>query len=80
MHFNEHDPLQEQVAFVISEMHAASADDISMQLMELKGIATEEGVAELTLEVKNELEKMYENRQVEMIAGNDTRYLLKHSA
>lgn len=53
-HFKNELSLREQILFVLSILKKATADEMTMELMELEGIATEEGVANLTIEVKNE--------------------------
>ena len=66
-HFSEASTFSEQVLFVLSLMEKGSAGEIAMELMELKGISSEEGVAELTVETERELEKLLHEGAVEII-------------
>jgi len=59
-HFNEADTLREKVQYVLTVLNKASADEVAMEIMELQGIASEEGVAALTIDVEEELAKMNE--------------------
>jgi hypothetical protein len=59
-HFAEAGSLREKILYVLSVMHKGSAGEVATELVELQGIASEEGVAETTVDVENELEKMRE--------------------
>ncbi len=69
--YNEQLSLREQVAYVISLLQKASADTIAMELMELRGLAAEEEVANTVVEVKNELENMRQEQLVTHQKLND---------
>lgn len=62
----------------LSHMKRGSADEIAMEIMEIRGISSEEGVAELIIETKRELGKMEEMKLVEKIKphGEKSRYIL----
>lgn len=63
-------PLREQITYVLSLIPEATADEVAMELMELRGIATEEGVADLTFEATHELEKMLDEELVKKASAN----------
>lgn len=63
-HFTEAASLKEKVLFVLSVLQKASADEVAMEIMELQGIASEEGVAALTIDVEDELANMAEQGTV----------------
>lgn len=78
-HFTKQLSLKEQILFVLSILKKATADEVAIELMELKGVATEEGVANLTIEVKNELKKMQEAHILKELteADKQVRYCIK---
>ncbi len=80
-HFTKQLSLKEQILFVLSILKKATADEVTMELMELKGIATEEGVANLTIEVKNELKKMQEAHLLKQVTETDkqVRYVVNRA-
>lgn len=43
---------------MLSVLQKASADEVAMEIMELQGIASEEGVAGLTTDVGEELQQL----------------------
>lgn len=59
-HFDEAISLRERILHVLSLMHKGSAREVAAEVVELQGIASEEGVAEVTVDIENELEKMLE--------------------
>jgi len=79
-HFSEKLTLREQILYVLSVLKKGAASEVAMELMELKGISSEEGVAELTIETEQELEKMCEAGSIEIIKERreKKRYTLKH--
>lgn len=58
--FDEALSLRERVTYVLSIMHKGSAREVAAEVTELQGIASEEGVEEITVDTENELEKMLE--------------------
>ena len=72
-------PLQEMILHALGIMKKGSADEIAMEIMEEKGISTEEEVAELIIETKEELEKLLESGVVKKIKPHreKTRYVLE---
>lgn len=71
-------PLQDRIMQVLSLMKKGSPNEIAIELMELQGISTEEGVEELAVETEEELEKLCEAGVVERIKEHrqKTRYRL----
>ena len=57
-HFSNKLSFSEQVMYVLSLMKKGAASEVTMELIELKGVSSEEGVAELTIETEHELEKL----------------------
>ncbi|HYH14994.1 MAG TPA: hypothetical protein VD794_07235 [Flavisolibacter sp.] len=58
--FTEAASLRDKVRYVLNVLHKASADEVAMEVMELQGIASEEGVAALTIDVEEELQQLME--------------------
>lgn len=73
--------LKDRVMYVLSVLQKGSADEIAMEIMELQGIASEEGVAELTLEVEGILETLLQEEQVSIIKEHrqKNRFVLNQS-
>lgn len=63
----EHMSLQDKVKHVLSILKKGSPDEVAMEIMEMQGIAAEEGVAELTLETTELLERLCEDGVVEKV-------------
>jgi phage tail sheath gpL-like len=59
-HFTEAKSLRGQILYVLSVMKKGSAGEIAAAIVELQGVASEDGVAELTINVERELENMCE--------------------
>lgn len=57
-HFPETASLREKVLYMLSVLHKASADEVAMEIMELQGIASEESVAALTIDVDEEIQRL----------------------
>lgn len=63
----EYMSLLEKVKHVLSILKKASPDEVAMEIMEMQGIAAEDGVAELTVETTELLEKLCEEGVVEKV-------------
>lgn len=50
--------LRDKILYVLSVMEKASANEVAMEITELEDISTEEGVAEVTIEVENGINKL----------------------
>lgn len=59
-HFSDSLSLSEQILYALATLKEATADTIVTELMELRGIATEDGLEDLTIEINKELEKLVE--------------------
>jgi hypothetical protein len=77
--FSDELSFSDQVLYVLSVMQKAAASEVAMELMELKGVSSEEGVAELTIETEQELEKLCEAGAVVVVKERreKNRYALK---
>ena len=71
-------PLQQMILHALDIMKKGSADEIAMEIMEEKGITSEEEVAELIIETKEELEKLLEAGKVKKIKPHHekTRFVI----
>ncbi|HEY1114008.1 MAG TPA: hypothetical protein VGE66_10620 [Chitinophagaceae bacterium] len=78
-HFNEAGSLRDKIRYVLSVMHKGSAKEIAAEVVELQGIASEDGVEEITVDVESELEKMNEEGAVVEVKEHrqKKRYSLK---
>lgn len=72
-HFSAQQSLPEQVLYVLTLLNKATAEQIAMELMELKGVATEEGVANLNREVENVLRKLHDKHLVKQSTEPDKK-------
>lgn len=52
--------LREKILHVLSIMHKGSANEVAAEVVELQGIASEEGVESITVEIEAEMEMMAE--------------------
>lgn len=77
--FSNNLSLNEKVLYVLSLLKKATADEVTMEIMELQGTVTEEGVAELTITTTEALKQMQHDGVVKMETESDkqTRYALK---
>lgn len=50
--------LRDKILYVLSVMKKESVGELSVEIMELDGISTEEGIAEITIEIEKELNKL----------------------
>lgn len=62
--FTEAKTLREQTLYVLQVLHKASADEVAMELMELQGVASEEGVAGLTIDIEEELQRLLDEEVI----------------
>jgi hypothetical protein len=65
--FSDQLSLAEQVVYVLNVLRKASADEVAMEIMELKGIAAEDGVADLTMDTQKQLDKLCEANLVQVV-------------
>jgi hypothetical protein len=63
-HFSDSLSLSEQILYALATLKEATADTIVTELMELRGIATEDGLEDLTIEINKELEKLFESGRI----------------
>ena len=77
--YSEHLQLNEKVLYVLSLLKKATADEVAMEIMELQGTTTEEGVADLTITTAEALKHLQHEGLVKMETESDkqTRYSLK---
>ncbi|WP_207495783.1 hypothetical protein [Aridibaculum aurantiacum] len=73
--------LEQKVMYVLSLLQRATADEVAMEIMELEGTATEEGVAELTIATNEALRQLQHDGMLKMETSSDkqTRYWLAHA-
>lgn len=76
--FSQQLTLKEQIVYVLSLLPSATADEVAMELMELKGTASKDGVADLTHDVEQALKKLHEEQVLKVVVKEDKRvhYLL----
>lgn len=67
--------------YVLSVLKKESVGELSAEITELDGIATEEGVAELALEIEKEIERLCEEAVVKKLKEHrqKVRYVLNVS-
>ena len=75
--------LRDKVLYVLSVQEKGSANEVAMEIMELEGISTEEGVADLTREIEKEMARLREEGMVEKLKEHrqKVRYVVnRHQA
>lgn len=80
-HFSSHLSLSEKVLYVLSLLKKATADEVTTEIMELQGTATEEGVADLTIATTEALNHLQCEGLLKMETESDkqTRFKLNRS-
>ncbi|MGN6619228.1 MAG: hypothetical protein ACTHJ5_18780 [Ilyomonas sp.] len=66
-------PINQKIRYVLSLLKKATADEITMEIMELQGISTEEGVAALTIEITEALDKMQQSHHLKKVTEPDKK-------
>jgi DNA-binding PadR family transcriptional regulator len=77
-HFSEASSIRDMILYVLSVMHKGSAAEVAAEIVELQGIASEEEVADITITIEQELEKLLEEGLVKELREHRQRkrYLL----
>lgn len=70
--------LKDKILFVLSKLHRATPDQVAMEIMELQGTASEEGVAELIITVTQAMNELQHEGVLKGFTeeGKQTRYTL----
>jgi len=66
-HYSEQLSFEQQLLYALSLLRKGSAGEIAAELMELQGVSTEDGVADLTVHAEKQLEKLCADGYVEII-------------
>lgn len=71
--------LQDKVLYVLSLLQRANVDEVAMEIIELQGIASKEGVAEITAAVNEELQLLHKIGAVKIINAPELKshFILK---
>jgi hypothetical protein len=69
-HYSSALSFEQQLLYALSKLKKGSAGEIAIELMELQGVSTEEGVADLTIHTEKQLEKLCTDGQVEIVREN----------
>jgi hypothetical protein len=72
-HYSSMLSFEEQLLYVLSQLKKASAGEIAIELMELQGVSTEEGVADLTIHTEKQLEKLGADGRIETVGERHER-------
>lgn len=80
-HFSEELPFEQQLLYALSKLKKGSANEIAIELMELKGVSTEDGVADLTQQTEKQLEKLCSDGFIDSIKEKHEkkRYVISNS-
>ena len=65
--FAQAQSIRDKILYTLSVMHKGSAEEIATEIVELQGIASEEGVADTTQDVEMELAKLRDEGRVEVV-------------
>lgn len=52
--------LRDRIIYVLSVLKKPTPDEVAMEIMELQGVSTEDGVSDLVKDTKDELKKLCE--------------------
>jgi hypothetical protein len=66
-HYSDALPFEQQLLFALSKLKQGSVNEIAIELMELKGVSTEDGVGDLTVQTEKEVEKLCEEGILEVV-------------
>ena len=69
----EKQPIQKMILEALSLIKKGTADEVAMEIMEQRGISSEEGVADLVDETRKELGKLYDEHRVKIVKDNDRK-------
>ena len=58
-HYNPAGSLREKILYVLSTMKKGSAGEVALEVMELDGVSSEDGVADITNDTGEELRKLW---------------------
>ena len=72
-------PLREKVLYVLAVLKKESIGELSVEITELDGIAAEEGVAELSRDIEDEISRLWEEGLVHKLKEHrqKVRYAVK---
>lgn len=70
-------PLDKKIVYVLGLFKAASVEEITSEIVELEGIAAEEAVARMQIEVEEEIKRLEESGKVKKMESANCRYALK---
>lgn len=65
--------------FVLSLLTKGTPEEMAMELMELKGVSSQDGVRELTVQIEKELHKMQEEHLVQLETETDGKIRYRFS-
>ena len=66
-HYTEATTLESKILYILNIMKKAAAPELAMEIAELDGVSSEEGLADLTISIEKELEKMCDDGVLEII-------------
>ena len=58
--YDKSKPLRDKIIYVLSVIEKASPHEVAAEIMELDEISTEDGVEDISVDIENELDKLYE--------------------
>lgn len=77
--YDKSKPLRDKILYVLSVIEKASPNEVAAEIMELDEISTEDGVEDISVDIENELGKLYEQGAVRKLKEHKQkrRYTLK---
>lgn len=78
--YTEAKTLREKIVYLLTVMKKGSAPELAMEVAEMEGISSEEGLADLTISIGQELHKLCEEGIVFKLKEHrqKLRYTLEH--
>ena len=65
--YSDANTLREKISYLISIMEKGSAPELAMEIAEMDGVASEKGLADLTISLEQELHKMSDEGIIEKL-------------
>ena len=73
LNYNSSGSLREKILYVLSTMKKGSAGEVALEVMELDGVSSEDGVADMATDTNEELKKLWHEGVVDKLREHRQR-------
>lgn len=73
LNYNPSGSLREKILYVLSTMKKGSAGEVALEVMELDGVSSEDGVADMATDTSEELKKLWHEGVVDKLREHRQR-------